>query len=95
MILLLIFFEYHTKDILFLYFVQIPCTDTGKPARQFDHPFVGQLRFYHQASIKLYESDAEVKRPVLLGKHTEYICSQILGMSKDEIDSLAAKGIFE
>jgi hypothetical protein len=95
MILLLIFFNYYTKDSLFQHFVQIPYTDTGKPARQLDHLFVGQLRFYHPASIKLSRSDAEVKRPVLLGEHTEYICSQILGMSRDEIDSLAAKGIFE
>jgi len=95
MVLLLILFKYYTKDSLFRHFVQIPYTDAGKPARQIDHLFMGQLRFYHPASNKISRSDAEVKRPVLLREHTEYICSQILGMSKDEIDSLAAKGIFE
>jgi hypothetical protein len=95
LLLILLLFEYYNKDILFQHFVQIPCTDTGKPARLIVHAFMGQLLFYHPPSIKLSRSDAEFKRPVLFGEHTEYICSQILGMSRDEIDSLAAEGIFE
>jgi len=75
MILLLMFFKYYTKDSLFRHFVQIPYTDAGKPARQIDHPFMGHLRFYHPASIKISRSDAEVKRPVILWEHTENICS--------------------
>lgn len=60
-----------------------------------EHPYMGDLRFYHPAAIKLSRASAELKRPVLLGEHTDYICSQILGMSQSEIDNLRAEGIFE
>jgi benzylsuccinate CoA-transferase BbsF subunit len=62
--------------------------------RQLDHPYMGKLRFYHPAALKLSRAEAEMKRPVLLGEHTDYVCKEFLGMSQDEIDSLRAQGIF-
>ncbi len=62
---------------------------------QLDHPYMGNLRFYHPAAIKLSRSAVEMRRPVLLGEHTDYICSQILGMSQTEIGELRAKWVFE
>jgi crotonobetainyl-CoA:carnitine CoA-transferase CaiB-like acyl-CoA transferase len=63
--------------------------------RELDHPFVGRLRYYHPAPIKLSAAEAAVQRPVLLGEHTDRICTEILGMSQDEVDRLRAKGVFE
>jgi benzylsuccinate CoA-transferase BbsF subunit len=63
--------------------------------REVDHPYMGKLRYYHPAAINLSTVEAEVKRPVLLGEHTDYICTQILGMSQGEIDRLRQKGVFD
>jgi len=63
--------------------------------RELDHPYMGRLRYYHPAPIKLSEAETAVDRPVLLGEHTEYICREILGMSQSEIDRLRQKGAFE
>jgi benzylsuccinate CoA-transferase BbsF subunit len=63
--------------------------------RQLDHPFMGRVHYYHPAAIKLSKAETQVKRPVLLGEHTDFICSQILGMSQTEIDRLREKGVFK
>jgi crotonobetainyl-CoA:carnitine CoA-transferase CaiB-like acyl-CoA transferase len=63
--------------------------------RQIDHPYMGKLRYYHPAPIKLSAVETAVGRPVLLGEHTDYICKQILGMSQSEIDTLRQKGAFQ
>ncbi len=63
--------------------------------RELDHPYMGRLRYYHPAPIKLSEAETAVDRPVLLGEHTDYICREILGMSQSEIDRLREKGAFE
>jgi crotonobetainyl-CoA:carnitine CoA-transferase CaiB-like acyl-CoA transferase len=63
--------------------------------RQLDHPYMGKLRYYHPAALKLSRAEAELKRPVLLGEHTDYICKEILGMSQTEIEDLQAKGVFK
>ncbi|OGO23697.1 MAG: hypothetical protein A2144_10950 [Chloroflexi bacterium RBG_16_50_9] len=62
---------------------------------ELDHPYMGKLRYYHPAALKLSEAEAEVKRPVLLGEHTDYVCREILGMPQDEIDRLRQKGVFD
>ena len=59
--------------------------------RELDHPYMGKLHYYHPAAIKLSRAETEVKRPVLLGEHTDYICSQILGMSQKEIDDCVVR----
>jgi benzylsuccinate CoA-transferase BbsF subunit len=63
--------------------------------RELEHPYMGKLRYYHPAALKLSRAETEVKRPVLLGEHTDYICSKILGMSQKEIDDLRSKGVFK
>ena len=63
--------------------------------RELDHPHMGKLRYYHPAAIKLSAVEADVQRPVLVGEHTDYICAEILGMPKDEIDRLRQKGVFD
>ncbi len=63
--------------------------------RESDHPYMGKLRYYHPAPIKLSAAEADVNRPVLLGEHTDRICTDILGMSKTEIDRLRQKGVFD
>ncbi len=63
--------------------------------REFDHPYMGKLRYYHPAGIKLSAAEAEVRRPVLIGEHTDYVCTEILGMPQDEIDRLRQKGVFD
>ena len=63
--------------------------------RELDHPYMGKLRYYHPDPIKLSVAEADVQRPVLLGEHTDYICKEILGMSRDEIDRLRQKGVFD
>jgi crotonobetainyl-CoA:carnitine CoA-transferase CaiB-like acyl-CoA transferase len=63
--------------------------------REMDHPYAGKLRYYHPAPIKLSAVETAVARPVLLGEHTDYVCTKILGMSQSEVDQLRQKGIFE
>jgi benzylsuccinate CoA-transferase BbsF subunit len=63
--------------------------------RQIDHPFMGKLRYYHPAALKLSRAETEVKMPVLLGEHTDYICREFLRMSQAEIENLRSKGVFK
>jgi crotonobetainyl-CoA:carnitine CoA-transferase CaiB-like acyl-CoA transferase len=63
--------------------------------RELEHPYMGRLRYYHPAPIKLSAAETAVQRPVLIGEHTDYICTKILGMSPSEVDRLREKGIFE
>jgi benzylsuccinate CoA-transferase BbsF subunit len=63
--------------------------------REMNHPYMGKLRYYHPAPIKLSEVETAVQRPVLVGEHTDYVCKEILGMSQEEINSLREQGIFE
>jgi crotonobetainyl-CoA:carnitine CoA-transferase CaiB-like acyl-CoA transferase len=63
--------------------------------REMEHPYMGRLRYYHPAPIKLSAVETAVQRPVLLGEHTDHICTKILGMRQSEVDSLRQKGVFE
>ncbi|MCX7912234.1 MAG: CoA transferase, partial [Dehalococcoidales bacterium] len=63
--------------------------------RELAPPYMGRLRYYPPAPIKLSRAPTAVQRPVLLGEHTDYICTQILGMSQGEVDELRKKGVFE
>ncbi len=63
--------------------------------REFDHPYVGRLRYYHPAGIKLSNAPADMARPVLIGEHGEKICTEILGLSQAEFARLKQKGVFE
>jgi len=41
------------------------------------------------------EAAAEVTAPVLLGEHTEYVATEILGLSDEEFVQLIQEGVFE
>jgi len=59
-----------------------------------EHPIIGKCR--HPAPpIKLSESPSRVATSPLLGEHTEYICTQILGLSEEEFARLVAEGVFD
>jgi crotonobetainyl-CoA:carnitine CoA-transferase CaiB-like acyl-CoA transferase len=62
--------------------------------REIDHPYMGRLRYYHPASIELSEAETAVAGPVMVGEHTDEICTGILGMSKEEIERLRQKNVF-
>jgi len=60
-----------------------------------EHPEMGQFTHLGQ-SFRLSETPARPYRPSpLLGEHTEYVCTQILGMSDDEFVTLMQEGVFE
>jgi benzylsuccinate CoA-transferase BbsF subunit len=63
--------------------------------RELEHPYMGRLRYYHPAPLKLSAAEAAVQRPVLLGEHTDKICTEILGMTQNEVDALRQKGVFD
>ncbi len=63
--------------------------------RELDHPYMGRLRYYHPAGLKLSGAETQVNRPLLLGEHTDYVCREVLNMTRAEIDDLRSKGIFE
>jgi benzylsuccinate CoA-transferase BbsF subunit len=63
--------------------------------RTLEHPYMGKLRYYHPAGVKLSNVDTSVSRPVMVGEHTDYILKNVLGMKQKEIDSLREKGVFE
>jgi len=56
---------------------------------------MGKLRYYHPDPVKLSAAEADIQRPVLLGEHTDHICTEILGMSQEEVDGLREKGVFD
>lgn len=60
-----------------------------------DHPEMGKFTHLGQGFI-LSETPAEAARPSpLLGEHTEYICTEILGMRDEEFAELASSGVFD
>jgi benzylsuccinate CoA-transferase BbsF subunit len=63
--------------------------------RQLDHPYMGKLRYYHPAALKLSRAETEVKMPVLLGQDTDFVCQELLGMSQPEIEDLRSRGVFK
>jgi benzylsuccinate CoA-transferase BbsF subunit len=60
-----------------------------------NHPEMG-LCAYDGPPFKLSETPAELRLPApCLGAHTEYVCTQILGMSDQEFIGLLTEGVFE
>ena len=60
-----------------------------------NHPEMGQFTHLGQSFI-LSETPAKPLRPSpLLGEHTEYVCTKILGMSDEEFVNLFQAGVFE
>lgn len=63
--------------------------------RELEHPYIGKLRYYHPDPIKLSSAEPDIHRPLLLGEHTDHICTDILGMTQEEVDRLREKGVFD
>ncbi len=60
-----------------------------------DHPEIGEFSHLGQ-SIKLQQNPAKAFRPSpRIGEHTEYVCSQILGMKDEEFIEYTVNGVFE
>jgi benzylsuccinate CoA-transferase BbsF subunit len=60
-----------------------------------NHPDVGPTA-YDGPPFKLSETPAELNMPApIIGQHTEYVCTQILGMPDEEFVELLADGVFE
>ncbi len=60
-----------------------------------DHPYLGTHRHYHPSTFTLSEASAEVTAPVLLGQHTEYVATKIIGLTDDEFVELLQERVFE
>ncbi|MFC1991017.1 CoA transferase, partial [Chloroflexota bacterium] len=59
-----------------------------------DHPDIGRLG-YSTAPFKLSSTPAEPSLPPpRLGEHTEYVCTEILKMTKEEFIQLSSEGVF-
>jgi len=62
---------------------------------QLEHPEIG-LHCYDGLPFKLSKTPSELKMPApLLGQHTEYVCTKLLGMSDEEFVTLMAEGVFD
>ena len=60
-----------------------------------EHSEMGMFTHLGQ-SFRLSKTPAQAYSPSpLLGEHTEYICTKILGMSDEEFIDLMQKGVFE
>ena len=60
---------------------------------QLKHPVIGV--FGHPTPpYKLLKTRAQVKTSPCLGEHTEYVCTQLLGMSDEEFIALWQQGVF-
>ncbi len=61
---------------------------------ELDHPVVGTV-FGMRRSVELSKMSYEERRPATLGEHTEYVCTEILGMSDEEFVALMNEGVFD
>ena len=60
-----------------------------------NHPEMGTCA-YDGPPFRLSETPAELNMPApCLGEHTDYVCTQILGMSDEEFIGLLNEGVFE
>jgi benzylsuccinate CoA-transferase BbsF subunit len=62
---------------------------------EIEHPYLGKQKFFHPPAFTLSDAKAELHRPVFLGEHTEYICTEILGIPADDFNSLKKEGVFD
>lgn len=62
---------------------------------ELEHPYLGRQRFFHPPGFTLSGAEAEIHRPVLLGEHTRYICTELLGISREEFERLEGDGVFD
>jgi benzylsuccinate CoA-transferase BbsF subunit len=63
--------------------------------QEIDHPFLGPMKFYHPPGFTLSDAKAQLGRPPIIGEDNEYVCKEILGMSKTDIEQLLKEGVLE
>ena len=62
---------------------------------ELEHPEIGR-HSYDSPAFKLSETPCELRMPApCLGQHTEYVCTNILGISDEEFVELLGEGVFE
>jgi benzylsuccinate CoA-transferase BbsF subunit len=59
-----------------------------------DHPEIGEARFTSPPFL-LDDERIELKRPPLLGEHTDTVLAQVLGYAPERIAALRAEGVLE
>lgn len=59
-----------------------------------EHPETGS-HYVRQTSFKLSSTPAEPRSAPRLGEHNEYICTQVLNMTKEEYERLSQNNVFE
>jgi benzylsuccinate CoA-transferase BbsF subunit len=62
---------------------------------EIEHPYLGRQKFFHPPAFTLSDAQAELHRPVFLGEHTEYICTEILGIPADDFKRMEKEGVFD
>ncbi len=74
--------------------VQDPQLAHRRHFRQVEHPVVGP-HLCETNAIRLTSTPEHIRRPApCLGEHSEHVCRELLGMSADEWETLAAEGVF-
>jgi benzylsuccinate CoA-transferase BbsF subunit len=60
-----------------------------------EHPEIGKMK-YQGNNYLLSKTPYKIEQPApLFGEHTEYVCTQLLGMPDDEFTDLYQQGLFE
>ena len=59
-----------------------------------DHPEMGR-RSYDAPSFRLSRTPHELRRAPLLGEHTHFVATELLGYTDEEFATLLAEGVFE
>ncbi|OGO30803.1 MAG: hypothetical protein A2Z29_03905 [Chloroflexi bacterium RBG_16_56_11] len=63
--------------------------------RELEHPYLGKQKFFHPPGFTLSDATAEIHRPVFLGEHTEYICTEVLGIPAADFKRMEKDGVFD
>ncbi len=62
---------------------------------ELEHPDIG-LHSYDTAPFKLSKTPRELKMPApIMGQHTEYVCTRLLGLPDKDFIQLLTEGVFE
>jgi crotonobetainyl-CoA:carnitine CoA-transferase CaiB-like acyl-CoA transferase len=62
---------------------------------EMEHPYLGKQKFFHPPGFTLSDAKAELNLPVQLGEHTEYICTEILGIPAADFKKMEKDGVFD
>jgi benzylsuccinate CoA-transferase BbsF subunit len=65
-----------------------------KAFTEYDHPVLGMC-IGKRRGMDFSKMEWELRRAPLLGEHTEYVCTKIIGMSDKEFVELLSEGVFE